>query len=59
MDREQIIKEYFSNLAKQSHIKSPRGEAHFKMMAEKRWGKTRLTKKTPCDKLKDEEQSSH
>jgi len=35
MDKEQIIKEHYQEMAKLSHVKSPRGDEHYRKMQRK------------------------
>jgi len=42
--KEQLSK-YFSDLAKKSHKKKPRGKMFYKRMAKKRWAKEKSTDK--------------
>lgn len=37
MDREQIIKEYMAQIAREGHKKSPRGKEFYQNMARKSW----------------------
>ena len=44
-DKDNTIKEYFSDLAKQSHKKNPRPKEFYQNMVNKRWAKARGAEK--------------